>query len=255
MSLTLCWLDIKRTYMESRPSLRRLYTAVTGLATYAPIVLPLRFAPLPQANVELDGQMYHTAVLDFGPASVDGWLAALVGAELGVEPPAGDASEPRGRQLATVLFTDIVGATERAVELGDVKWRALLERHHALVRAQLARHHGREIDTAGDGFFATFDTPVRAIQCGLAIKDAVGQLGLALRAGIHTGECEPFGDKLAGIAVHVGARVCARAEVGEIWVSGTVRELVAGADLRFQDRGVHSLKGIPGDWRLFAAMV
>ncbi len=250
-----CWLDIKRTYMEFRPSLRRLYTAVAGLATYAPIVLPLRFAPLPQANVELGGQMYHTAVLDFGPASVDGWLAALVGAELGVESPAGDASESRGRQLATVLFTDIVGATERAVALGDAKWRALLERHHALVRAQLTRHHGREIDTAGDGFFATFDTPARAIHCVLAINDAIGQLGLALRAGIHTGECEPFGDKVAGIAVHVGARVCALAEAGEVWVSGTVKELVAGADLRFQDRGVHSLKGIPGDWRLFAATV
>jgi class 3 adenylate cyclase len=133
-----------------------------------------------------------------------------------------------------------------------MKWRALLERHHALVRAQLAHHRGREIDTAGDGFFATFDTPVRAIQCGLAINDAVGELGLALRAGIHTGECKPFGDKVTGIAVHVGARVCARAEAGEVWVSGTVRELAAGADLRFQDRGVHSLKGIPGDWRLFA---
>jgi class 3 adenylate cyclase len=247
-----CWLDIKRSYMELRPSLRRLYTTVTGLATYAPIVLPLRFRPVPEANVELGGQTYHTAVLDFGPASVDGWLSALVGAELGVELPGPDASEPQDRRLTTVLFTDIVGATERAVALGDAKWRALLERHHELIRAQLSRHHGREVDTAGDGFFATFDTPARAIRCALAINSAIADLKLALRAGIHTGECEPIGDKVAGIALHVGARVCARAEAGEVWVSSTVKELVAGADLRFQDRGVHALKGLPDDWRLFA---
>jgi len=247
-----CWLDIKRSYMELRPSLRRLYTAVTGLATYAPIVLPLRFRPVPEANVDLGGQTYHTAVLDFGPASVDGWLSALVGAELGVELPGPDVSEPQERRLTTVLFTDIVGATERAVALGDAKWRALLERHHELIRTQLSRHHGREVDTAGDGFFATFDTPARAIRCALAINNAIADLNLALRAGIHTGECEPIGDKVAGIALHVGARVCARAEAGEVWVSSTVKELVAGADLRFQDRGVHELKGLPDDWRLFA---
>ena len=249
-----CWLDIKRTYMEFRPSLRRLYTAVRDLATYAPIVLPLQFAPLPEANVELSNETYHTAFLDFGPASVDGWLATLVGTELGVESPAAEASAPKGRQLATLLFTDIVGATEKAVALGDAGWRALLERHHALIRTKLTRHHGREIDTAGDGFFAAFDTPALAIQCALAINGTIGELGLTLRVGIHTGECESLGDKIAGIAVHVGARVCAQAEPGEVWVSGTIKELVAGADIQFQDRGVHSLKGIPGDWRLFAVM-
>jgi class 3 adenylate cyclase len=246
------WLDVKRTYMEWRPSLRRLYTAVTELATYAPIVLPLRFRPLPEANVELGGQMYHTAVLDFGPDSVDGWLSALVGAELGVDLPGPDASEPQDRRLTTVLFTDIVGSTERAAALGDAKWRALLEHHHALVRTQLIRHHGREIATTGDGFFATFDTPARAIRCALAINNSIRELRLALRAGIHTGECEPMGDTLAGIAVHVGARLCARAGAGEVWVSSTVKELVTGADLHFEDRGMHSLKGLPDDWRLFA---
>jgi class 3 adenylate cyclase len=246
------WLDVKRSYMELRPSLRRLYTVVTGLATYAPVVTPLRFRPVPEADVELGGQTYHTAVLDFGPASVDGWLAALVGAELGLDQPGPDISEPLDRRLTTVLFTDIVGSTELAASLGDASWRALLEHHHETVRALLSRHQGREIDTAGDGFFATFDTPARAIRCALAINEETAGSGLAVRAGIHTGECEPIGDKVAGIAVHVGARVCARAEAGEVLVSNTVKELVAGADLRFRDRGVHSLKGLPDDRRLFA---
>ena len=247
-----CWLDIKRTYMEFRPSLRRLYTAVTGLATYAPIVLPLRFAPLSELNVDFGGQTYHTALLDFGPESVDGWLAALVGTELGVDQPPPSAAPARGRHLATVLFTDIVGATERAVALGDQRWRELLERHHARVRAELARHDGREVDTAGDGFLAAFDTPVQALRCALASADALRPLGLSIRAGVHTGECEPIGEKLAGIAVHIGARIAARAEADEVWVSSTVKDLAAGADLVFDDRGFHSLKGIPGDWRLFA---
>jgi class 3 adenylate cyclase/ABC-type branched-subunit amino acid transport system ATPase component len=248
-----CWLDIKRSYMELRPSLRRLYTTVTGLTTYAPIVLPLRFRPLPEANVALGGRTYHTAVLDFGPGSVDGWLATVVGAELGVGPTSPESSQPADRHLTTVLFTDIVGATERALALGDAQWRALLERHHTLTRTLLARNHGREIDTAGDGFFATFDTPARAIRCALAIRDAVGQLGLTVRAGIHTGECETMGEKIAGIAVHVGARVCGRADPEEVLVTNTVKELVAGTDLSFQNRGHHALKGLPGDWLLFSA--
>lgn len=249
------WLDVKRAYMELRPSLRRLYTAVTGLATYAPMVLPLGFRPLPHLNVQLSGETYHTAMLDFGPASVDGWLAALVGSELGVDLPGPQATGPRDRRLITALFTDIVGATERALSLGDAQWRVLLERHHALIRTQLSRYCGREIDTAGDGFFATFDTPAEAIRCALAINNAIGQLGLAVRAGIHTGECETMGDKVAGIAVHVGARVCARAEAGEVLVSNTVKELVAGGNFLFQARGAHTLKGLPGDWHLFAAGV
>jgi pimeloyl-ACP methyl ester carboxylesterase len=160
-------------------------------------------------------------------------------------------SEP-DRVLATMLFTDIVGATERAVELGDRRWAELITQHHALVRQQLERFRGREIDTAGDGFLAAFDGPARAVRGACAIGDAVRVLGLRIRSGLHTGECEVIGDKLGGIAVHIGARVAALAKPDEILVSSTVKDLVAGSGLRFQDRGVHSLRGVPGEWRLFA---
>lgn len=254
-----CWLDIKRTYMEFRPSLRRLYTTVTDLLTYAPIVQPLGFAPVTDANVVVGGRTYHAAVLDFGPSSVDGWLSALVGGELGVESaPAAGAPQPaegaiveRRRLLVSVLFTDIVGATEQAARLGDRQWGDLLERHHALVRREIGQFQGREIDTAGDGFFATFDTPIRAIQCASAISDSIRPLGIEVRAGLHTGECEVVEKKVAGIAVHIGARVAAMARAGEVLVSSTVKDLVAGSDIRFEERGTHVLKGIPGEWRLF----
>jgi len=156
------------------------------------------------------------------------------------------------RVLATVLFTDIVGSTERATELGDRRWRELLEAHHSTVRRQLERFRGREIDTAGDGFLASFDGPARAIRCARAAVDAVGELGLEIRAGVHTGECEVAGGKLAGIAVHIGARVAGRADPGEVLVSSTVRDLVAGSGLEFEDRGTAELKGVPGEWRLYA---
>ena len=156
------------------------------------------------------------------------------------------------RVLATVLFTDIVRSTDRAIELGDRAWRELLERHHALVRRELVRFRGREIDTAGDGFFAAFDGPARAIRCACAIVDGVRELGLEVRAGLHTGECEVADGKVAGIAVHTGARVAAHAGPGEVVVSSTVKDLVAGSGIAFGDRGAHELKGIPGDWRLFA---
>src|SRR5882724_1447934 len=156
------------------------------------------------------------------------------------------------RMLATVLFTDIVGSTEQAAALGDRRWRDLLETHHSAVRRELTRFQGREIDTAGDGFLAIFDQPVQAIHCACAISDAVRQLGIEIRAGLHTGECEAVGDKMRGIAVHIGARVAALAASGEILLSGTVKDLVAGAGIRFEDRGRHVLKGIPGEWRLFA---
>jgi pimeloyl-ACP methyl ester carboxylesterase len=156
------------------------------------------------------------------------------------------------RILATVLFTDITSSTQRAAELGDRAWRELLDAHHALVRAHLTRFRGREIDTAGDGFFATFDGPARAVRCAVALTDAVRALGLEIRAGVHTGECEIAGDAVRGIAVHIGARVLAAAESGEVVVSSTVRDLVAGSGLRFQDRGSRVLKGVPGEWRLFA---
>lgn len=156
------------------------------------------------------------------------------------------------RMLATVLFTDIVESTAKAVELGDRQWSELLERHNTLVRRQLLRFRGREIDTAGDGFFATFDGPARAIRCACAITDGVRELGLSIRAGLHTGECEIADSNVAGIAVHTGARVAAQAGADEVLVSNTVKDLVAGSGIKFIDRGAHELKGIPGQWRLFA---
>jgi pimeloyl-ACP methyl ester carboxylesterase len=155
------------------------------------------------------------------------------------------------RVLATVLFTDIVGSTEQVARLGDRAWRNLLERHHALVRKELTRFRGSEVDTAGDGFFATFDGPARAIRCGLSIRDGMRQLGIEIRAGLHTGEIELTGDKVGGIAVHTGARVAAAARSGEVLVSSTVKDLVAGSGIHFTDRGTHALKGVPGEWRLF----
>jgi class 3 adenylate cyclase len=156
------------------------------------------------------------------------------------------------RMLATVLFTDIVDSTPRAIELGDRRWRDVLERHNAIVRRELLRHRGREIDSAGDGFLATFDGPARAIRCAAAITASVEELGIEVRAGLHTGECEIADGKVAGIAVHTGARVAAQAAAGEVLVSGTVKDLVAGSGIEFVDRGSHELKGIPGTWALFA---
>ena len=157
------------------------------------------------------------------------------------------------RVLATVMFTDIVGSTERAAELGDRRWRELLDSHYALVRRELARFRGREIHTAGDSFLATFDGPARAVRCALAASDAVKALGIAIRAGLHTGEVELMNGDVGGIAVHIGARVMALAQGGEVLVSSTVRDLVAGSGLQFVDRGAQALKGVPGEWRLFAA--
>jgi class 3 adenylate cyclase len=165
----------------------------------------------------------------------------------------GLASTPApDRVLATVLFTDIVGSTARAAELGDAAWRDLLERHHTLVRGELVRFRGEELDTAGDGFFASFDGPGRAIECASAIRDAVRSLGLEVRAGLHTGEFERLDGKLGGIAVATGSRIASLAEPGEVLVSSTVKDLVAGSGIEFDDRGAHELKGVPGEWRLFA---
>ena len=156
------------------------------------------------------------------------------------------------RVLATVLFTDIVGSTETAARLGDREWRALLERHHELVRGELARWRGREVDTAGDGFLATFDGPARAIRCAVAASGGVRGLGLRIRAGLHTGEVEIAGDRVSGIAVHIGARVSALAGPDEVLVSRTVADLVAGSGIVLADRGEHSLKGVPGVWQVYA---
>jgi class 3 adenylate cyclase len=155
--------------------------------------------------------------------------------------------------LATVLFTDIVASTKKVAELGDARWRDLVERHHALVRQQLSRFRGHEVDTAGDGFFATFDGPIRAIRAAHAVVESVRELGLEVRAGLHTGECEVVGDKVAGIAVNIGARIASQAGPGEVLVSSTVTDLVAGSNLQFDERGVAELKGIPGSWRLFVS--
>ena len=156
------------------------------------------------------------------------------------------------RVLATLLFTDIVGSTSRAVELGDRGWRELLTRHHELIRGQLAQYRGLELDTAGDGFFARFDGPARAIRCAKSIVEGVHELGIEVRAGLHTGECELFERKVGGIAVSIGARVAAEAGPNEVLVSNTVKDLVAGSGIEFADRGSHELKGVPGEWRLFA---
>ena len=157
------------------------------------------------------------------------------------------------RILATVLFLDIASSTERAAELGDTAWRNLLNSYYAIVRKELARFRGKETNTTGDGFLATFDGPARAVRCALAIALAVRQLGIDVRAGVHTGECELMGDNVGGIAVHTGARIMAKAEPGSVFVSRTVKDLVSGSGINFQDHGVHQLKGIPGEWRLFSA--
>jgi class 3 adenylate cyclase len=156
------------------------------------------------------------------------------------------------RVLATVLFTDIVDSTRRAAEMGDRDWHALLDARDAVVRSQLSRFRGREVNTSGDGFLAMFDGPQRAIRCAMAIRDAVQALGIQVRAGLHTGECEVRGDDIGGIGVHIGARVSALAGPNDVLVSSTLRDLVIGSGLEFEERGAHELKGVPGEWRIFA---
>jgi class 3 adenylate cyclase/pimeloyl-ACP methyl ester carboxylesterase len=156
------------------------------------------------------------------------------------------------RVLATVLFTDIVGSTEKTAALGDRRWRDLLDNHHTTIRRNLAGFRGHEIKTTGDGILATFDGPARGVRCACAIADEIRPLGIEIRAGLHTGECEMIGDDVGGIAVHIGARVAALTGASEVLVSSTVKDLVAGSGLRFGDRGTHSLKGVPGEWRIFA---
>jgi class 3 adenylate cyclase len=156
------------------------------------------------------------------------------------------------RVLTTILFTDIVGSTERAATLGDQRWRLALDKHDEAVREQLRRFHGREVNTTGDGFVASFDGPARAVRCAQAIIEEAARSGLELRIGLHTGECEVRGEDLGGISVHIAARVAALAAPGEILVSGTVKDLVIGSEIVFADRGERALKGVPGTWKLFA---
>jgi class 3 adenylate cyclase len=159
---------------------------------------------------------------------------------------------PSDRILTTVMFTDIVGSTEHAAVAGDARWRELVARHDELVRAELERHRGREVKTLGDGFLATFDGPARGIRCARAIADQVGTLGIEVRAGLHTGECEVVGDDIGGMVVNIGGRIGALAGPTEVLVSSTVKDLVVGSGISFSDRGAHELKGVPGDWSLFA---
>jgi pimeloyl-ACP methyl ester carboxylesterase len=193
--------------------------------------------------VELAGDA-HTLWGGDTDAVVDEIEQFLTGTRRGPEPD---------RVLATVLFTDIVGSTEQAGRIGDRRWGELLERHHAIVRRHLERFAGHEIDTAGDGFFASFDGPARAIRAACAIRESVQPLGIEIRAGLHTGECERMPEKIGGIAVHTGARVAGAASPGEVLVSSTVRDLVAGSGISFDDRGEHELKGV-GAWRLYSVV-
>jgi class 3 adenylate cyclase len=200
-------------------------------------------ALMPHARyVEFDGAD-HVAFLENSDPVLDEVEEFITGTRREREPE---------RILATVLFTDIVGSTERAAAAGDRAWRALLERHDETVRRQLAAFRGREIKQTGDGFLASFDGPARAVNCAASIAESVKQLGIEIRAGVHTGECELRGRDLAGMAVHIGARVGACAQSGEVLVSSTVRDLVVGSGLSFEDRGLRELKGVPGEWRLFA---
>ncbi len=192
------------------------------------------------------GRAWHGAALAFH--SLNGrW-----GGSGSVRYPGEREAPQRERVLATVLFIDIVGSTQRAAAVGDRKWRELLEEFQRLVRRELADFQGRELDTAGDGVLASFDRPARGIGCAQAIRAAAGSFGIEVRAGLHSGECETIGDKLGGIAVHIGSRVAGKAKPGEILVSQTVKDLVGGSDLEFNDRGLQQLKGVPGEWRVYA---
>jgi DNA-binding NarL/FixJ family response regulator len=176
----------------------------------------------------------------------------LIGAFAASQATAFPSGSDSDRILATVMFSDIVASTERAAQIGDRRWREVLDHHDELVREQLAAHGGQQINTTGDGFLALFDAPARAIRCAVAIRDKIGALGIEVRIGLHSGEVELRGDDVGGIAVHIGARVTASASAGDIIVSSTVKDLVTGSDIGFLDRGGHTLKGVPGQWRLFA---
>jgi class 3 adenylate cyclase len=217
---------------------------VTGDRLIHPVSGRYLAAKIPGARfVEFPGEDHLCWIMPSWRQVMDCWIEFVTGKAPGVR---GD------RRFATVLFTDIVGSSERLAALGDRAWRGLLEQHHVLVRRELARFRGVEVDTAGDGFFASFDGPARAIRCASSIVEAMSELDLDVRAGLHTGECEVVDGKVAGIAVHTGARVASHAAPGEVLVSSTVKDLVAGSGIGFVDRGARELKGVPGEWRLYA---
>jgi class 3 adenylate cyclase/pimeloyl-ACP methyl ester carboxylesterase len=247
-------IDVRSALSAIRAPTLVLHRSPTGERSFGPLMLMdaaasryvaeripgARFAELPPGNGPVwagDFADYVSHVREFLD---DAWRDA-----------AWEPSEPE-RVLATVLFTDIIGSTVLAADLGDARWREILQQHHALIRRQLTRFRGHEVDTAGDGFFASFDGPARAVRCACAITDAVRELGIEVRAGLHAGECELIDGKVGGVAVHIGARVAGTAEPGEVRVSSTVKDLVAGSGLEFEERGTHELKGIPGEWQLFA---
>jgi class 3 adenylate cyclase len=210
--------------------------------------IPIEFAHefadnIPSARlVELEGVDHFPAAGDI--TSITGEVEEFLTGQRH-EPPA-------DRVLATVLFTDIVDSTRRAVELGDRRWRELLEQHDQITCAEVARFQGRVVKNTGDGFLATFDGPTRAVRCAATLAERMPQLGIDVRSGLHTGECELRGDDIGGIAVHIGARVAALAGAGEVFVSNTVKDLVNGSGITFRDRGTHALKGLPGEWQLFS---
>src|SRR5208282_5507187 len=193
--------------------------------------------------IELPGQDHPPWIGDNAMEIADAIEEFLTGAP---------ASVPVDRVLATVLFTDIVGSTEKAAALGDRRWRDLLDNHHATIRRNLTRFRGHEVKTTGDGILATFDGPARGVRCACSIAQEIKPLGIDVRAGLHTGECEMMGEDVGGIAVHIGARVASLAGAGEVLVSSTVKDLVAGSGLRFSDRGNQTLKGVPGEWHVYA---
>jgi class 3 adenylate cyclase len=242
--------DLLHLYRELdvRPALPMIQAPTLVLHRADDVVVPVAqgaytASQIPGARyVELEGAD-HLATAGDHEALLDEVEEFLAGSRHGRE---------EERALATVLFTDIVGSTERAAELGDRRWRDLLESHDAIVRRQLAIHRGREVKTLGDGFLATFDGPARAIRCACAIRDELLEIWVEVRAGIHTGEIELIGDDVGGMADNIGARIGALAEPREVRVSSTVKELVVGSGLEFDERGTHSLKGAPGEWRLCA---
>ena len=235
--------------MDVRPVLPTVHVPTLVLQHTDDVIIPPEWGKdvsdhIPGAKyVELPGRnMYHFVEPEWRASFQE--IAEFL---TGQQPEVAD-----DRVLATVLFTDIVGSTRHAAEMGDRDWHALLDAHDAVVRSQLARFRGREVNTSGDGFLAMFDGPQRAIRCAMAIRDAVQSLGIEVRAGLHTGECEIRDDDIGGIAVHIGARVSALAGPNEVLVSSTLRDLVIGSGLEFEDQGAHQLKGVPGEWHLSA---
>jgi class 3 adenylate cyclase len=205
-----------------------------------------------RANASMVERADDTFIIDLGTEDADGSAISTGRGTLQLRERRTRPRSPSNRVLLTVLFTDLVGSTVRAGEEGDATWRDMLEDHHAIVRRQIEVHAGREVKTTGDGFLATFDSPSRAVQCARDIKTGLVKLGLEIRAGVHTGECEMIGADVAGLAVHVASRVQSTASPGEILVSSTVRDLAVGSGLDFVDRGTHELKGLSGTWQLFA---